>query len=94
MRKKRGGIINKVMGRLEQRRTPMEVVLTFKMNFGKLPGDAMTLIDRRRVPLVGSIFDNRDRIAREFMRLMLKAGAHQPGLLRQLLGRRRAGASR
>lgn len=89
MRKNRRGIINKVRSRLDQRRTPMEVILTFKMNFGDVPGDATTLIDRRRVPLVGSVFDNRDRIAREFLRLMLKAGARQPRVVRRLLGRGR-----
>ena len=81
------------MERLERRRkTPMEVTLTFKMNFGDTPADAVTLIDERKVPLVGSVFDNRDRIAREFVRLMLKAGAQQQRLMRSVLGRRRSEA--
>lgn len=66
----------------------MDVILTLKINFGDHPGDAMTLIEERRVPLVGSVFDNRDRIAREFLRLLLKAGARQPRVLRSLLSRR------
>lgn len=92
MHKKRGGIISKVVDRLDRRRkTPMEVVLTLKMNFGQAPGDAVTVIDGRRVPLVGSVFDNRDRIAREFLRLMVKVGARQPRIVRTLLGRGRGG---
>lgn len=88
MQKRRGGIISKVVDRLNRRRrTPMEVVLTLKMNFGQVPGDAITVIDGRRVPLVGSVFDNRDRIAREFLRLMVKVGARQPRMVRRLLGR-------
>lgn len=89
MRKKPRSIINKVRNRLDQRRKPLEVILTFKMNFGDVPGDATTLVDRRRVPLVGSVFDNRDRIAREFLRLLLKAGARQPSVVSRLLGRSR-----
>jgi hypothetical protein len=71
----------------------MDVILTLKVNFGDAPGDAVTLLDGRRVPLAGSVFDNRDRIAREFLRLLVKAGARQPRVMRRLLalqpGRRR-----
>ena len=66
----------------------MEVILTLKVNFGSHPGDAMTLIEERKVPLVGSVFDNRDRIAREFLRLLLMAGARQPRVLRKMLASR------
>lgn len=54
------------------------MVLTFKMNLGDRPEDALTLIKNQRVPLVGSVFENRDRIARGFVRLLIKAGAKQP----------------
>ena len=73
-----------------RRKQPMDVVLTLKMNFGDNPDDVLTLIKNRRVPLVGSVFDNRDRIARELLRLMLKAGAMQPRVMRRLLGRKPA----
>lgn len=61
-----------------RRKDPLEVVLTFKINFGKRPQDAMTLIDNQRVPFAGSVFENRDRISRGLVRLLLKAGAMQP----------------
>ena len=67
----------------------MDVILTLKVNFGDHASDAMTLVDERRIPLVGSVFENRDRIAREFLRLLLKAGARQPHVLRRLLGERK-----
>lgn len=74
------------MGRpRRRRREPLEVILTFKMNLGDRPADAVTLIEERRVPLVGSVFDNRDRILREFLRLLMKAGARQPAVMRRLL---------
>jgi len=86
---KRPGIISKALGRSRQRRKqPMDVILTLKINFGDSPGDAMTLIEERQVPLVGSVFENRDRIAREFLRLLLKAGARQPRVLKTMLSRR------
>ena len=66
----------------------MDVILTLKINFGDSPGDALTLIEERNVPLVGSVFDNRDRIAREFLRLLLMAGARQPKVLRSMLSKR------
>lgn len=70
----------------------MDVILTLKINFGDSPGDAVTLVDERRVPLVGSVFENRDRIAREFLRLLLKASARQPRVLKTLLSRSGEGA--
>lgn len=80
-------MISKAVGRARRRhQQPMEVILTVKFNFGDHPHDAMTLLEERRVPLVGSVFENRDRIAREFLRLLVKAGARQPG---RLLGRRK-----
>jgi hypothetical protein len=76
---KRPGIISKALGRARQRRKePLDVVLTLKLNFGDSPGDALTLLEEQRVPLVGSVFENRDRIAREFLRLLLKASSRQP----------------
>jgi len=84
---KRPGIIANAVARERRRRKePMEVILTVKFNFGEHERDAVTLVQERRVPLVGSIFDNRDRIAREFLRLLVKAGARQPA---RLLARRR-----
>lgn len=86
---KRAGIISKALGRA-RRKEPIDVVLTLKMNFGDDPSDVITLLQNRRVPLVGSIFENRDRIAREFIRLLLKAGALQPRAMRRLMSSRRA----
>ena len=84
---KRPGIISKaVEGERRRRKEPLEVILTVKFNFGDHPRDAVTLVDEQRVPLVGSVFENRDRIAREFMRLLVKGGARQPA---RLLGGRR-----
>lgn len=70
------------------------MVLTFKMNFGDRPEDALTLIKSRRVPLAGSVFENRDRIARGFMHLLLRAGAMQPRVWRGMLSLKNRFSSR
>ena len=86
---KRPGIISKALGRARQRnKQPLDVILTLKVNFGDTPSDALTVLEEQRVPLVGSVFENRDRIAREFLRLLLKASSRQPGVLKTLLTRR------
>lgn len=81
-------MISDTLRRARSRREPLEVILTLKLNFGDGPGDSVTLVDERRVPLVGSVFDNRDRIAREFLRLVGRATARQPRLLRRIWGLR------
>ncbi|MCC2656203.1 MAG: hypothetical protein K0Q76_1311 [Panacagrimonas sp.] len=64
---------------------PLEVDLTLVFRFGDQPNDAVTVIDNRRVPMVGSIFDSRDTIVRGFVRHMLKAGLSQPNVLAEVL---------
>jgi hypothetical protein len=80
-------ILNKGSGpaRRKRRKEPLDVELTVRMNFGNRPSDAMTLVKNRRVPLVGSVFENRDRIAKGFLRLLLKASASQPKVIGSLL---------
>lgn len=67
--------------RARRRKDPLEVNLTFRVNFGTRPDEALTLIDNQRVPFAGSVFENRDRIVRGFVRLLVKAGVMQPRVL-------------
>lgn len=64
---------------------PLEVDLTLVFRFGDEPGDAVTVIDNRRVPMVGSVFDSRDTVMRGFVKHMLKAGLSQPKVLGEVL---------
>lgn len=64
---------------------PLEVDLTLVFRFGDEPGDAVTVIDNRRVPMVGSVFDSRDAVMRGFVKHMLKAGLSQPKVLGEVL---------
>src|SRR3546814_15499714 len=51
---------------------PLDVQLTVRFNFGAEPEDHITVIDDRRVPLVGGIIANRDRVLRGFVHLLLR----------------------
>jgi hypothetical protein len=80
-----------------RRPQPVDVHLTLKMNFGEKPAEAITVIDNRRVPMVGSIFTYRDRIVRGFAMLLVRTGLAQPKVARELFpmlkllrGRRRS----
>lgn len=63
---------------------PVDVHLTLKMNFGDKKDDAITVIDDRRVPMVGSVFNYRDKIVRGFALLLVKTGLAQPKVAREL----------
>jgi hypothetical protein len=63
---------------------PVDIHLTVRFKFGQAADDTVTMIDDRRVPMAGSLLDNRDRILRGFMKLLLKATAMQPKLAREL----------
>jgi hypothetical protein len=64
---------------------PLEVDLTVSFRFGDEPGDRMTPIRDRRVPMVDSVFKNRDRILRAFVRLLVKTGLSSPKVVGQVL---------
>lgn len=63
---------------------PLEVRLTMRFKFGDEPDDVITMMDDRAVPMVDSVFRNRDRIVRTFVRLLVKAGMAQPRVAREL----------
>ena len=52
--------------------------LTVKVNFGDTPADAVTVMQERRVPMVNSVFENRDRIVRTFAMTLVRVGMAQP----------------
>ena len=67
---------------------PLDVSLTVRFNFGEKPADALTVIDDRRIPMIGSVFANRDRIIRGFISLLLRTGLRQPEVAKKILGLR------
>lgn len=71
-------------GRARRQKDPLELDLTVSFRFGEEPGDKVTVIDDRRVPMVGNVFDRRDALLRGFVALLLKTGLSQPRVLAQL----------
>lgn len=67
---------------------PLDVSLTVRFNYGETPDEAITVIDDRRIPMVGSVFANRDRIIRGFVALLLKTGLREPKVAQKILGLR------
>lgn len=65
-------------------REPLDVRLTFKINFGESPADAVTVMHERRVPMVNSVFEHRDRIVRTFAMSLVRVGLAQPKVVREV----------
>lgn len=72
-------------GRRPAEKEPLEVQLTLAFRFGEEPGDRVVMIDNRSLPMVGTVFDSRDAIVRNFTKLLLQAGLSQPKVLRELV---------
>lgn len=65
-------------------REPLDVRVTFKINFGDTEADAVTVMNERRVPMVNSVFEHRDRIVRTFAMSLVRAGLGQPKVVREV----------
>ena len=59
--------------------------LTLRFKFGEEPGETVTMMDDRRIPMVNSVFKSRDKIVRSFAMLMVRAGAMQPKVIREIV---------
>lgn len=70
--------------RARRAKEPLDVQLTVRFNFGAEPEDHVTVIDNRRVPMVGGLIANRDRIMRGFLQLLLRTALKQPRVAREL----------
>jgi len=64
---------------------PLEVKLTLRYRFGNEPEDAVTMMNDRAVPMIDSVFKNRDRILRAFAMTLVRAGASQPKVLKEMI---------
>ena len=66
-------------------REPLDIKLTLAFRFGDEPGDRVTMMNDRSIPLVGTVFESRDRIIRGFSKLLFKAAASQPKVAVELI---------
>ncbi|HEX4896049.1 MAG TPA: hypothetical protein VFV11_06950 [Solimonas sp.] len=63
---------------------PLDVNLTVRLNFGAGDSDHVDVIHDRRIPMVGSVLANRDRILRGFLGLLMRTAFTQPRVAREL----------
>ena len=71
--------------RQQRAKEPLEVRVTVRFKFGNETEDVVTMMNDRSVPMVDSVLKNRDRIARSFVQLLVRAGAAQPKVARELI---------
>lgn len=79
-----GGIIGNA-ARLRRRAEPLEVKLTLRYRFGDEPDDTVTVMDDRAIPMVDSVFKNRDRIVRALAMTLVRAGITRPKVVSELV---------
>lgn len=77
-------------------REPLQLQLTVRVKTGDAPGDCVTLLDDKQLPMVGSVFTYRDRIRAFLAKGLVKVALLSPAVQRELapglttlLGRRR-----
>lgn len=71
--------------RERRRAEPLEVRLTLRYRFGDEPDDTVTVMDDRAVPMVDSVFKNRDRIVRALAMTLVRAGVTRPKVVSELV---------
>ncbi len=71
--------------RRRRREDPVEVKLTLRYRFGDEPDDTVTVMNDRAIPMVDSVFKNRDRIVRAFAMTLVRAGISKPKVVRELV---------
>lgn len=57
---------------------PLDVRLTMRVRFGEQPDEQVTVVNDRRLKLIGSAFQYRDRAINFLVYEVLRAGARQP----------------
>ncbi|GAC1620826.1 MAG: hypothetical protein NVS9B10_02940 [Nevskia sp.] len=83
--KKEGESIAKPRSARRRAQEPLEVKLSLRYRFGDEPGDTVTMMDDRAIPMVESVFKNRDKILRGLAMTLIRAGASQPKVLSEMV---------
>lgn len=68
-----------------RQKPPLELRLTVVVAFGPEEEDRVTVIEDRRVWMVGSIFQYRDRVARLAMATLIRAALMQPKVAAKIM---------
>lgn len=68
-----------------RQRPPLEVRLTVAVAFGPEDEDRIVVIDNRKIWMVGSVFQYRDRIAKLAMATLIRAALMQPKVAARIM---------
>lgn len=69
---------------LRGKRDPLEVNLSLVIRTGPDPVDQFTIMNNRKIPMVGSVFEYRNRIQRFVIRALLKVASSSPAVYREV----------
>ena len=61
-----------------RKKKPLDIRLTMRVRFGEAPNEQVTVVNDRRLKLIGSAFQYRDRAINFLVYEVLRAGARQP----------------
>lgn len=75
--------------RAKRDKEPLEVRLSFTIRTGNRDEDEYRLLRDKRVPMVGSVFQYRDKAARFLALSLMRVAAMNKSVLRSALRRRR-----
>jgi hypothetical protein len=64
--------------RPKREKKPVDIRLTMRVKFGKTTDDVITVVDNRRLKLIGSAFQYRDRAISFVVYQILRAGSRRP----------------
>lgn len=67
-----------IIRRTRREKKPVDIRLTMRVKFGTEPEDIVTVVDNRRLKLIGSAFKYRDKAISFFVYQVLRAGARKP----------------
>lgn len=66
------------MARIRREKKPLDVRLTMRVRFGAEPDEQVTVVNDRRLRLIGSAFKYRDQAINFVVYQVLRAGVRQP----------------
>lgn len=76
---------NRHADKRDRRREPLKVELNVVVKTGDDPEDRVTIVDDREVPMVGSVFEYRDRIMRFSVGMIWRVVATSPAVYREVV---------
>lgn len=68
----------------KRQKQPLEIRMTMRVKFGTGPEETVTVMNNRRLRVIGSVFQHRDRAINFLVVNLLRAGTKRPAVLGRL----------